>query len=155
MGLFDACAAIPLALCMVCLILLPQYNPHLCVFIYFRIKLILFSVITANLYKARLPEKIKIFIWLLEQKAILTKDNMIKRKWQGAPDCYFCGEPEDCDHLMFLCPIARVVWGVIAICFHQKTRPVSYDQFWLWIERALPKGGSVYILGLASICWAI
>jgi hypothetical protein len=79
--------------------------------------------------KARLPEKIKIFMWLLEKKAILTKDNMVKRKWQGVPDYYFCGAPEDCDHLMFLCPIARVVWGVIAICFHQKTRPVSYDQF--------------------------
>jgi hypothetical protein len=36
---------------------------------------------------------------------------------------------------MFLCPVAKVVWGgggVIAICFcfHQRTRPASYEQFW-------------------------
>jgi hypothetical protein len=43
-----------------------------------------------EIWSSRFPEKIKIFMWLLEQKAILTKDNMIKRKWQGAPGCYFC-----------------------------------------------------------------
>jgi hypothetical protein len=52
------------------------------------------------------------FMWLLEQRAILTKENMIKQKWQGAPDCYFCGTVEDCDHLMFSCPVAKVIWGL-------------------------------------------
>jgi hypothetical protein len=51
---------------------------------------------------------------------------------------------------MFSCPVSRVVWGVIAICFHQKTRPASYDQFWGWIERALTGGDLVYTFGLAA-----
>jgi hypothetical protein len=38
-----------------------------------------------NILKSKIPEKIKIFMWLLAQKAILTKENMIKRKWQGDP----------------------------------------------------------------------
>jgi hypothetical protein len=63
----------------------------------------------SRVWRSKLPEKIKIFMWVLEQKAILTKDNMIRRKWQGDPGCYFCGNPEDCDHLMFTCPILRVV----------------------------------------------
>jgi hypothetical protein len=67
--------------------------------------------------RAKMPEKIKIFMWLLEQKAILTKDNMIKRNWQGDPGCYFCGTPENCDYLMFSCPITKVVWGLMAMCF--------------------------------------
>jgi hypothetical protein len=33
--------------------------------------------------KAKIPEKVKIFMWLTAQKAILTNDNMIKRNWQG------------------------------------------------------------------------
>jgi len=33
-------------------------------------------------WKAKIPLKIKIFIWLLEE-AILTKDNLCKRKWKG------------------------------------------------------------------------
>jgi hypothetical protein len=33
-----------------------------------------------HIWKSKIPEKIKIFMWLVTQKAILTKDNMIKRK---------------------------------------------------------------------------
>jgi hypothetical protein len=37
------------------------------------------------IWKSKLSEKIKIFTWLVAQGAILTKDNMLKRKWQGSP----------------------------------------------------------------------
>jgi hypothetical protein len=53
--------------------------------------------------------KIKIFMWLTEEKAIQTKDNMSRRNWKGDPACYFCGAPESCDHLMLTCPIAKVI----------------------------------------------
>jgi hypothetical protein len=54
--------------------------------------------------ESKIPEKVKIFMWLVAQKAILTKDNMIRRNWQGGPI-------ETVDHLLFSCPIAKVVWG--------------------------------------------
>jgi hypothetical protein len=44
-----------------------------------------------RVWKAKLPEKIKVFMWLVEQKAILTKDNMIKRKWQGGSRVFSVG----------------------------------------------------------------
>jgi hypothetical protein len=53
--------------------------------------------------------KIKIFMWLVEQNSILTKDNMLKRNWQGDLCCYFCDNPENMNHLLFECPIAKVV----------------------------------------------
>ena len=40
-----------------------------------------------HIWKAKIQYKIKIFTWLLEKNAILTKDNLIRRKWQGAPFC--------------------------------------------------------------------
>jgi hypothetical protein len=47
-------------------------------------------------------------MWLVEQNAILTKDNLLKKKWQGTPDCYMCGEPKSVDHLFFSCLDAKV-----------------------------------------------
>jgi hypothetical protein len=79
-------------------------------------------------------------MWLVEQKTILTKDNLMRRKWKGSPGCYFCGEPESTDHLLFACPVAKVVWEVVAICFQQNDRQVTYEQFWKWIVRDLPSG---------------
>ena len=43
-----------------------------------------------HIWKAKIPQKIKIFMWLVHNKSILTRDNMVKRKWQGDPTCIFC-----------------------------------------------------------------
>jgi hypothetical protein len=49
----------------------------------------------------------------------------------------------------------RVVWGVMTTCFHQTTRPLNYDQFWVWVTSSLPGGESFHMLGLAAISWEI
>ena len=67
-----------------------------------------------KMWKGRVPPKIKIFIWLMTNDALLTKDNMIRRKWSGNPKCYFCDHDETINHLFFTCSTAKVVWGVIA-----------------------------------------
>jgi hypothetical protein len=43
----------------------------------------------------------------------------------------------------------------VAIYFQQQTRHVCYEQYWQWITVALPGGDSVYMLGVAAICWSI
>ena len=77
-----------------------------------------------HIWKDKIPHRIKIFMWLCENEAILTKDNMIKRKWNGDPSCYFCSASENMDHLFFLCPVAKVVWGVIAIVLGASNAPL-------------------------------
>jgi hypothetical protein len=109
----------------------------------------------SKIWKAKLPEKIKIFMWMLVQKVILTKDNMLRKRWKGNPGCYFCGDVETVNHLMFTCPVAKVIWGFIDLCFNQNDQPSSYEQFWPWVSKALPGGDHVYMFGLATICWAI
>jgi hypothetical protein len=34
-----------------------------------------------RIWKAKLTEKIKVFMWLVQQNAILTKDNLLRKKW--------------------------------------------------------------------------
>jgi hypothetical protein len=41
------------------------------------------------IWLAKLPLEIKIFMWQLFQNAIVTRDNMRKRKWPGSPMCLF------------------------------------------------------------------
>jgi hypothetical protein len=93
-------------------------------------------------------------MWLVEQNAILTKDNLMKKKWQGNPGCYLYGENESVDHLFFTCPVTKVTWGIIALCFGQNTRPPSYNKFWIWIEMAVPGGENMWLFGLAAVIWA-
>jgi hypothetical protein len=53
------------------------------------------------IWGAKLPLKIKIFMWQLFQNAIVTRDNMKKRKCPRSPVCSFCREYESALYLMF------------------------------------------------------
>lgn len=92
------------------------------------------------------------FIWLLEKDATVTKHNIIKRKWVGDPTYRFCDAVETTYHHFFLCPTARVVWGIVASCLGTTMVPNNTNQFWSWIERYLPNGKQFYTFGLAAIC---
>lgn len=94
-------------------------------------------------------------MWLLSNNAILTKDNLIRRKWSGNPKCQFCNFDETCDHLFFTCSVAKVIWAVVAICIGADNIPVSLNQCWAWCGRWLPHGKKFLLWGVSAICWAI
>jgi len=41
------------------------------------------------IWKLKLPLKIKVFLWYLYKRVILTKDNLVRRQWQGDTKCCF------------------------------------------------------------------
>jgi hypothetical protein len=88
----------------------------------------------SRIQKAKFPYRIKIFWWLVENKAILTKDNMLKRKWAGIPHVDFVRTMRIfliCSSLSW--PIARCVWD----CSHM-SRGTKYP---FWYETILEMGG--------------
>jgi len=108
-----------------------------------------------QVWKGRIPAKIKNFLWLVMNNAILTKDNLIKRKWVGSPQCHFCDEDETVSHLLFQCSMARAVWAVVAHSIKANNVPRSLQQCWAWCERWLPAGKKFHTSGIAAICWSI
>ena len=60
----------------------------------------------SRVWKIKVPLKIKIFLWYLQKGVILTKDNLLKRRWKGGSKCCFCSKDETIQHLFF--PI--VMW---------------------------------------------
>jgi zinc-binding in reverse transcriptase len=53
------------------------------------------------------------FLWLIQQNRILTKYNLLKRKWQGDPKCVFYGNLKIMDHLFLYCTISSCLWSRI------------------------------------------
>lgn len=58
--------------------------------------------------------KMKIFLWLVRQNRILTKDNLLKKGWAGSSKCKFCDQDETVDHLFVTCPYITQIWVWIA-----------------------------------------
>jgi hypothetical protein len=58
-----------------------------------------------DLWKLKIPLKIKVFMWYLKRGVTLIKDNLPRRKWNGNKTCCFCSRPETIKHLflVFVC----------------------------------------------------
>lgn len=60
---------------------------------------------------ARVPEKIKHFMWRLTHNAISVKDNLWRKKLAKNPLCPIClPEPEIVEHMDLLCPWTEPLW---------------------------------------------
>lgn len=70
---------------------------------------------TVKLWKSKLPNKLKIFVWMVVQDRLQTGVNLKRRKWKCNKNCRRCGLPETMDHIFFSCHIAKVVW----FCFKE------------------------------------
>ena len=89
------------------------------------------------IWPAKIPLKIKICIWPIEQNAILTKDNLTRKNWSDIK-CSFCSENETILHLFFECNVAKYecnvakyVWSLVAFVIRADSRPASFSQYWL------------------------
>lgn len=58
------------------------------------------------MWKAKMPPRVKVFMWLMLRNIILTKDNLLKRGWLRDKKCPFCMHDESIDNFffaMFIC----------------------------------------------------
>jgi hypothetical protein len=62
------------------------------------------------LWKLKVPLKIRIFMWFLYNKVLLTKDNLAKRGWEGCKRCVFWDSNETIDHLFIHCKFVKLLW---------------------------------------------
>ena len=108
-----------------------------------------------KIWKAKLPLKIKVFMWLVKLNAILTRDNLSIRGWQGDKICSFCSSPESVEHLFFGCVMSRYCWSLVSIVVNADCRPGSFPQFWVWANKFMPCHKKLHMIGLAAICWAL
>jgi hypothetical protein len=67
-------------------------------------------VYTPIMWKLKIPSRIHIFLWLLANNKIQTRDNLAKRKKMDDMACAFCNEHESVRHLFFECCVAQAFW---------------------------------------------
>ncbi|WVZ50145.1 hypothetical protein U9M48_001431, partial [Paspalum notatum var. saurae] len=66
--------------------------------------------VSQEIWKTKIPLKIKIFIWYVKRGVLLTKDNLARRNWNGHQGCCFCNKRESIQHLFFDCQVAKFIW---------------------------------------------
>lgn len=68
----------------------------------------------SQLWKLKIPLRIKIFMWLASKNRVLTTDTLSKRGWQEPSICALCHRNgENLEHLLFECTYAKSLWRIL------------------------------------------
>jgi hypothetical protein len=82
-----------------------------------------------ELWKVRLPLKIRIFLWMLWHDRVQTGAQLMKRNCKGSEKCKYRSKLETRDHLFFNCNIAQVIWVWIRDSLGWSEGPTSIHKF--------------------------
>jgi hypothetical protein len=109
-----------------------------------------------DMLKARLPLKIKVFVWKVYDNRIPSAEQLIKRNWPGDIGCKVCGQRESTDHIMFQCFLAQFLWFVCRDAFNWPLIPTSVaDIQECVIGEALKKLKNFLMLLFSSLTWSV
>jgi hypothetical protein len=107
------------------------------------------------LWKIKIPLKIKIFMWFLSNKVLLTKDNLAKRKWNGCQKCCFCDSTETVNHLFIACPFIQMIWRIIYLSYNIPPPSNVTNMFGNWLNGVAKTDKQKIRFGVSAICWSI
>jgi hypothetical protein len=107
-----------------------------------------------QLWKLKVPLKIKIFMWYMRKEVVITKDNLARQNWGGSTQCSFCLRDVSIQHLFFDCLYARFLWGLVQITFSISPPQNIQHLFTGWINQGRGKLKQQLLVGTLA-CWAI
>jgi len=105
-------------------------------------------------WRIKVPLKIQAFLWLAHRNAILTCDNLIKRKWQGPNICTLI---ESIDHLLLLYPFIHNNWIILKDIFRLNCLTETFlELLGPWRDACIRKWNiKIWDIGISALCWSI
>ena len=107
------------------------------------------------IWKLKVPLKIRIFMWFMYRRVLLTKVNLSRKNWQGSTKCCFCDKAETVQHLFISCPMAQVIWRIVYMAFNIIPPKNITNLFGNWLSGVTKKDKSNIRVGVCALLWAI
>jgi hypothetical protein len=82
-----------------------------------------------EVWRTRVPPKIKIFLWQLIRGKLPSCEQVAKRMGPSDGHCALCGEIEDCNHIFFTCHMASFMWAGVRELLHCDWNPAGAGDF--------------------------
>jgi hypothetical protein len=84
-------------------------------------------------WRVKVQPRVHVFLWLLANNKLLTRDNLAKRQHVPGHSCVFCSESENIMHLFYECVVAQEVWKQISKITEVKLQVNLLSIASLWI----------------------
>jgi hypothetical protein len=109
-----------------------------------------------EIWNAKIPLKVRNFLWMVFQGRVQTTDNLSKKAWKGENKCKICLEEESVDHLIFTCPLSAFIWSVIkeGLNWERLSRSVKKFNDECLLQRGDKLNSMLFFL-FGEVCWTI
>ena len=109
----------------------------------------------SQIWKARIPPKIKIFLWQAFRGRLPSADQIRKRNGPGSQFCALCGDVEDSDHIFFHCHLAKLIWSCVRDWLHVSWAPASFAELRSLASNLSGVSRRIFWVGLGALCWSL
>jgi hypothetical protein len=108
-----------------------------------------------EVWRTRVPPRIKVFLWQLIRSRLPSSDQVARRRGPSNGLCSLCGEPEDCNHIFFACHLARFMWAGARELLGTSWNPAGAGDF-IALAQGLPGPlRRIAWFTFAAQCWAL
>jgi hypothetical protein len=107
-----------------------------------------------EIWGAKLPLKIRIFLWQVVHDRLESAEQLKKREWNGEIECQLCGRMESIDHILFRCVCSWYVWTVIQETFgwsHTPSLVVDFMEGWCGVNNSRDRN-KLLLFGCDVVC---
>ncbi len=107
-----------------------------------------------RLWNIKSPLKVRIFIWLVLKRRVMTRDILLKRGWTGFGLCCLCLEAEEtADHLFVGCEFAKSILERLLCNKRAVRRCENVVELWEWCRDKQGTVGRRELTTIAATWW--
>jgi hypothetical protein len=107
------------------------------------------------LWSAKLPLKIKIFLWQMAKGRLPSNEQINRRHGAVNGSCVLCGQSESVDHIFFVCDLVAFAWSGIREAFGVQWNPRTFQEFFAIVNSLAPGFKQAIWLLFAAQSWAL
>jgi hypothetical protein len=82
-----------------------------------------------EVWRTRVPPRIRVFLWQLIRGKLPCSDQVAKRNGPLNGECSLCRELEDCNHIFFNCSLAQFMWAAVRELLQCDWNPAGIGEF--------------------------
>lgn len=108
-----------------------------------------------QVWTAKIPPKIKNFLWQAFRGRLPSADQIRKRNGPGSAHCALCSELEDTNHIFFGCVLAKLAWDCVRSWLQVDWAPSSFSDMRLLVANIQGVPKRMFWAGLGALCWSL
>jgi hypothetical protein len=108
-----------------------------------------------NIWRARLPLKIKIFLWQVCNDKVQSAEQLKKKNWPDPLECKLCGNIETAEHIFLRCALASFLWSVVKDAMGWDCSPITMNDIYNKLVEGSNRENGYFVFLFGCLTWCL